>query len=172
LVFLFPLACKGEADCTAYSLDPACLSEEDTGEETVDTQDSAEPVSDLEGTIAMHVVMPELNNAGDNCVGVVTIQYNAEEVGMEIQGSFDCTWETELGQQMADAVGLGVIEGTRQSDTEFTGTAWYGPITSGWSGTADESGLLSGSWATHQEAIEDLGLPAMDHSGEFEVQLP
>jgi hypothetical protein len=171
-VFLLPLACQREEDCTAYSLDPACLSEMDTGEEVADTQDSAEPESDLEGTIAIHVVMPDLDNMGDNCVGVLTVQYNAEEVGMEIQGSFDCTWETEFGQQMAEAVGLGVIEGTRQSEVEYSGTAWYGPMTSSWSGTADESGLLSGSWATHQEAMEDLGLPAMDHSGEFEIQLP
>ena len=171
-MFLLPLACEGEADCTAYSLDPACLSDEDTGDEVVDTQDSAEPEGDLEGTIAVHVVVPEMVNMEDNCVGVLTVQYNAEEVGMEIQGSFDCTWETEFGQQMAEAVGLGVIEGTRQSELEYSGTAWYGPITSDWSGTANEGGLLSGSWATHQEAMEDLGLPAMDHSGEFEIQLP
>jgi len=173
LLFLVSLSCGGGEDCEDYSLDPKCLSEtgQDTADAAVDTQEP-DDLQTLEGTIAIRIVLSDVEGVEDNCSGTITVQYDPAAIGHELQGSFDCTWETPLGQQMAEAVGDGVMDGARDGEGTYSGHAWYGPIESDWSGAEDEAGLLSGAWSAHQEAIQEFGLPAMDHSGSFTFQLP
>jgi len=169
------VGCSGETDCEDYanSADPECKVE-DTASDTGTAEDTADTASEEEsgftGTISVNVVFTEMNNLEDGCTGVISMTYDADAPARQIGGSFNCSWVSELGQQFEQLAGDGMLEGDLIEGVA-SGTAWYGPIEGNWEGAVDEAGLLTGSWSDHQEAMTELGLPAMDHSGTFSVQI-
>ncbi len=169
------VGCSGETDCEDYanSADPECQDEElglDTGntEDTGDTAGEEQPA--ITGTIEVDVVFTEMGNMEDGCTGVVSMTYDEEAPARQLAGSFSCTWLSAMGQRFEQLAGDGLLEGDLVDDVA-TGTVWYGPMEGAWEGTVDADGLLTGGWSDHQEAIAEMGLPAMDHSGSFSVPL-
>jgi hypothetical protein len=172
---LTAVGCSGETNCEDYAnrADPDCKAE-DTASDTALNEDSAdtggESEADFTGTIEITVVLAEMSELLQGCTGVISIDYDEEDVDREMTGSFTCTWETELGQRFALLAGEGVLEGNTDGDSA-SGTAWYGPIQGDWEGLVNEEGVLTGGWSDHQDPIVELGLPEMDHSGTFAVPI-
>ena len=103
---LTAVGCSGETNREDYAnrTHPDCKAE-DTSPDTALTEDSGdtggEDEADFTGTIEITVVLSEMSELLQGCTGVISINYDVEDVDREMTGSFTCTWETELGQRFA-----------------------------------------------------------------------
>ena len=151
----------------APAQDTASTDSTDTAADTGDTGDY--DISQLDGTwsgtMVVDILVEEWDNLTDHCEADVTVTFDSTDVGHEVTGSFTCTWSGVM-QQYEEQFGGGLIEGGVHALEAF-GSAWYGPITTSWTGTVNLDGEFTGSWSGTQEALEDEGLPEVIHSGRF-----
>jgi hypothetical protein len=114
------------------------------------------------------ILVPDWGDLEDHCEAVLSITVSSANVGDEIDGIFNCTWDGSM-QSYEVQFGGGIIRGGWR-DEQMTGTAHYGPITSEWVGEIGPAITeMSGSWSTVQPASEADGLPEVTHSGSFQA---
>jgi len=95
----------------------------------------------------------------------------------ELQGTFSCETEGELGQMQA-AFGDGKIAGglvaseKEGGEIKLKGEFWYGPIHDTWTGVSSSETEFEGVWKGSFEANPNIPqMPSFDYSGDFRIGL-